>query len=87
MIDNIGTQSDAIKRLKEIIGSEDIDVEYLKFKQSFFDIIGNNFLNFFLLNDFFLNDLDFKNYIFKEFDLLEKEIINLRMDCLNCLIK
>ena len=87
LIDNIGTQSDAIERLKEIIGSEDIDVEYLKFKQSLFDIIGNNFLNFFLLNDFFLNDLDFKNYIFKEFDLLEKEIINLRMDCLNCLIK
>ncbi len=87
LIDNIGTQSDAIERLKEIIGSEDIDVEYLKFKQSLFDIIGNNFLNFFLLNDFFLKDLDFKNYIFKEFDLLEKEIINLRMDCLNCLIK
>ena len=87
LIDNIGTQSDAIERLKEIIGSEDIDVEYLKFKQSFFDIIGNNFLNLFLLNDFFLKDLDFKNYIFKEFDLLEKEIINLRMDCLNCLIK
>ena len=87
LIDNIGTQSDAIERLKEIIGSEDIDVEYLKFKQSFFEIIGNNFLNFFLLNDFFRKDLDFKNYIFKEFDLLEKEIINLRMDCLNCLIK
>ena len=87
LIDKIGSQSDAIERLKEIIGSEDIDVEYLKFKKSFLDIIGNNFLNLSLLNDFFLKDLNFKNYIFKEFDLLEKEIINLRMDCLNCFIK
>ena len=87
LIDNIGTQSDAIERLKEMIGSEDIDVEYLKFKQSFLEIIGNNFLNLSLLNDFFNKDLNFKNYIFKEFDLLEREIINLRMDCLNCLIR
>ena len=30
LIDNIGTQSEAIERLKEIIGYEEIDVEYLR---------------------------------------------------------
>ena len=87
LIDNIGTQSEAIERLKEIIGYEEIDVEYLNFKQSFFDFLGNNFLNFQTLNNFFKNDLNIQNYIFKDFNLLEKEIINLRFDCLNCLIK
>ena len=87
LIDNIGTQSEAIERLKEIIGYEEIDVEYLNFKQSFFDFLGNNFLNFQTLNKFFKNDLNIQNYIFNDFNLLEKEIINLRFDCLNCLIK
>ena len=87
LIDNIGTQSEAIERLKEIIGYEEIDVEYLNFKQSFFDFLGNNFLNFQTLNNFFKSDLNIKNYIFNDFNLLEKEIINLRFDCLNCLIK
>ena len=53
LIDNIGTQSEAIERLKEIIGYEEIDVEYLNFKQSFFDFLGDNFLNFRTLNKFF----------------------------------
>ena len=87
LIDNIGTQSEAIERLKEIIGYEEIDVEYLNFKQSFFDFLGNNLLNFQTLNNFFKSDLNIKNYIFNDFNLLEKEIINLRFDCLNCLIK
>ena len=87
LIDNIGTQSEAIERLKEIIGYEEIDVEYLNFKQSFFDFLGNNFLNFRTLNKFFKNDLNIQNYIFNDFNLMEKEIINLRFDCLNCLIK
>ena len=87
LIDNIGTQSEAIERLKEIIGYEEIDVEYLNFKQSFFDFLGDNFLNFQTLNKFFKNDLNIQNYIFNDFNLLEKEIINLRFDCLNCLIK
>ena len=87
LIDNIGTQSEAIERLKEIIGYEEIDVEYLNFKQSFFDFLGNNFLNFQTLNKFFKNDLNIQNYIFNDFNLMEKEIINLRFDCLNCLIK
>ena len=87
LIDNIGTQSEAIERLKEIIGYEEIDVEYLNFKQSFFDFLGNNFLNFQTLNKFFENDLNIQNYIFNDFNLMEKEIINLRFDCLNCLIK
>ena len=87
LIDNIGTQSEAIERLKEIIGYEEIDVEYLNFKQSFFDFLGNNFLNFQTLNKFFKNDLNIQNYIFNDFFLMEKEIINLRFDCLNCLIK
>ena len=87
LIDKIGTQSEAIERLKEIIGYEEIDVEYLNFKQSFFDFLGNNFLNFQTLNNFFKSDLNIKNYIFNDFNLLEKEIINLRFDCLNCLIK
>ena len=87
LIDNIGTQSEAIERLKEIIGYEEIDVEYLNFKQSFFDFLRNNFLNFQTLNNFFKSDLNIKNYIFNDFNLLEKEIINLRFDCLNCLIK
>ena len=83
LIDNIGTQSEAIERLKEIIGYEEIDVEYLNFKQSFFDFLGNNLLNFQTLNNFFKSDLNIKNYIFNDFNLLEKEIINLRFDCLN----
>ena len=87
LIDNIGTQSEAIERLKEIIGYEEIDVEYLNFKQSFFDFLGNSFLNFRTLNKFFKNDLNIQNYIFNDFNLMEKEIINLRFDCLNCLIK
>ena len=87
LIDNIGTQSEAIERLKEIIGYEEIDVEYLNFKQSFFDFLGDNFLNFRTLNKFFKNDLNIQNYIFNDFNLMEKEIINLRFDCLNCLIK
>ncbi len=87
LIDNIGTQSEAIERLKEIIGYEEIDVEYLNFKQSFFDFLGKNFLNFQTLNKFFKNDLNIQNYIFNDFNLMEKEIINLRFDCLNCLIK
>ena len=87
LIDNIGTQSEAIERLKEIIGYEEIDVEYLNFKQSFFDFLGNNLLNFQTLNNFFKSDLNIKNYIFNDFNPLEKEIINLRFDCLNCLIK
>ena len=87
LIDNIGTQSEAIERLKEIIGYEEIDVEYLNFKQSFFDFIGNNFLNFQTLDKFFKNDLNIQNYVLNDFNLLDKEIINLRFDCLNCLIK
>ena len=87
LIDNIGTQSEAIERLKEIIGYEEINVEYLNFNQSFFDFLGNNFLNFQTLNKFFKNDLNIQNYIFNDFNLLEKEIINLRFDCLNCSIK
>ena len=87
LIDKIGTQSEAIERLKEIIGYEEINVEYLNFNQSFFDFLGNNFLNFQTLNKFFKNDLNIQNYIFNDFNLLEKEIINLRFDCLNCSIK
>ncbi len=87
LIDNIGTQSEAIERLKEIIGYEEIDVEYLNFRQSFFDFLGNNFLNFQTLDKFFNNDLNIQNYIFNDFNLLDKEIINLRFDCLNCLIR
>ena len=87
LIDKIGTQSEAIERLKEIIGYEEINVEYLNFNQSFFDFLGNNFLNFQTLNKFFKNDLNIQNYIFNDFNLMEKEIINLRFDCLNCLIK
>ena len=87
LIDKIGTQSEAIERLKEIIDYEEIDVEYLNFNQSFFDFLGNNFLNFQTLNKFFKNDLNIQNYIFNDFNLLEKEIINLRFDCLNCSIK
>ncbi len=50
LIDNLGTQSEALNRLKEIIGNEEIEVEYLNFEQTFLDFVRTNIFNF---NSFF----------------------------------
>lgn len=87
LIDNLGTQSEALNRLKEIIGNEEIEVEYLNFEQTFLDFIRTNIFNFNSFLNFFSKELSLKNFLFKEFYFLEKNIIDLRLDCINCSIK
>ena len=87
LIDNLGTQSEALNRLKEIIGNEEIEVEYLNFEQTFLDFVRTNIFNFNSFFSIFSKELSLKNFLFKEFYFLEKNIIDLRLDCINCSIK
>ena len=87
LIDNLGTQFEAIERLKNIVGDKNIKVEYLNFEQSFFDFLETNLLSLKSFYRLFFNDVKIKNFVFDEFFLLDKKIIDLRLDCLNCLVK
>ena len=87
LIDNLGTQSEALNRLKEIIGNEEIEVEYLNFEQTFLDFVRSNIFNFKSFLTLFSKELSLKDFLFEEFYFLEKNIIDLRLDCINCSIK
>ena len=87
LIDNLGTQFEAIERLKNIVGDKNIKVEYLNFEQSFFDFLETNLLSLKSFYRLFFNDVKITNFIFDEFFLLDKKIIDLRLDCLNCFVK
>ena len=87
LVDNLGTQSEALNRLKEIIGNEKIEVEYLNFEQTFLDFVRSNIFNFKSFLNLFSKELSLKDFLFEEFYFLEKNIIDLRLDCINCSIK
>ena len=87
LVDNLGTQSEALNRLKEIIGIEEIEVEYLNFEQTFLDFVRSNIFNFKSFLNLFSKELSLKGFLFEEFYFLEKNIIDLRLDCINCSIK
>ena len=87
LIDNLGTQFEAIERLKNIVGDKNIKVEYLNFEQSFFDFLETNLLSLKSFYRLFFNDTKITNFVFDEFFLLDKKIIDLRLDCLNCFVK
>ena len=87
LIDNLGTQFEAIERLKNIVGDKNIKVEYLNFEQSFFDFLETNLLSLKSFYRLFFNDVKITNFVFDEFFLLDKKIIDLRLDCLNCFVK
>ena len=87
LVDNLGTQSEALNRLKEIIGNEEIEVEYLNFEQTFLDFVRSNIFNFKSFLNLFSKELSLKDFLFEEFYFLEKNIIDLRLDCINCSIK
>ena len=87
LVDNLGTQSEALNRLKEIIGNEEIEVEYLNFEQTFLDFIRSNIFNFKSFLNLFSKESSLKDFLFEEFYFLEKNIIDLRLDCINCSIK
>ena len=87
LVDNLGTQSEALNRLKEIIGIEEIEVEYLNFEQTFLDFVRSNIFNFKSFLNLFSKELSLKDFLFEEFYFLEKNIIDLRLDCINCSIK
>ena len=87
LVDNLGTQSEALNRLKEIIGNEKIEVEYLNFEQTFLDFIRSNIFNFESFLNLFSKELSLKDFLFEEFYFLEKNIIDLRLDCISCSIK
>ena len=87
LIDSLGTQFEAIERLKNIVGDKNIKVEYLNFEQSFFDFLETNLLSLKSFYRLFFNDVKITNFVFDEFFLLDKKIIDLRLDCLNCFVK
>jgi len=87
LVDKLGTQSEALNRLKEIIGNEEIEVEYLNFEQTFLDFVRSNIFNFKSILNLFSKELSLKDFLFEEFYFLEKNIIDLRLDCISCSIK
>ena len=62
-------------------------IEYLNFEQSFFDFLETNLLSLKSFYRLFFNDVKITNFVFDEFFLLDKKIIDLRLDCLNCFVK
>lgn len=87
LIDNIGTQKEAISRLKEIIGNDNLKVELIDFEQNLFDFLRSAFLNFKVNFKFFSNTYNLKDIVFEDLSLNANRLIDLRLDCIKCSIK
>ena len=88
LVNELGTQSEAIEKLAELAELENYNIKYLSTKESFFEILKSNIFNSFLnaFNHLNLFNTNVPNII-KSSNILDKKIINLQMNCMNCLIQ
>lgn len=88
LVNELGTQSEAIEKLAELAELENYNIKYLSTKESFFEILKSNIFNSFLnvFNRLNLFNTNVPNII-KSSNILDKKIINLQMNCMNCLIQ
>ena len=88
LVNELGTQSEAIEKLAELAELENYNIKYLSTKESFFEILKSNIFNSFLnaFNRLNLFNTNVSNIV-KSSNILDKKIINLQMNCMNCLIQ
>jgi protease-4 len=88
LVNELGTQSEAIEKLAELAELENYNIKYLSIEESFFEILKSNIFNSFLsvFNRLNIFNTNIPNII-KSSNILDKKIINLQMNCMNCLIQ
>ncbi|MFL2753570.1 MAG: signal peptide peptidase SppA [Gammaproteobacteria bacterium] len=88
LVNELGTQSEAIEKLAELAELENYNIKYLSTEESFFEILKSNIFNSFLnvFNRLNLFNTNIPNII-KSSNILDKKIINLQMNCMDCLIQ
>ena len=88
LVNELGTQSEAIEKLAELAELENYNIKYLSIEESFFEILKSNIFNSFLsvFNRLNIFNTNIPNII-KTSNILDKKIINLQMNCMNCLIQ
>lgn len=88
LIDNLGTQSDALKRLSELANINHYRVKQLGIEKSFFEIIKNNIFSY---SNISLNvpvnlESGIQNIILNS-KILNGRYIDLKLNCVDCLIQ
>jgi protease-4 len=88
LIDNLGTQSDALKRLSELANINHYRVKQLGIEKSFFEIIKNNIFSY---SNISLNvpvnlESGIQNIISNS-KILNGRYIDLKLNCVDCLIQ
>lgn len=88
LIDNLGTQSDALKRLSELANINHYRVKQLGIEKSFFEIIKNNIFSY---SNISLNvpvnlESGIQNIISNS-KMLNGRYIDLKLNCVDCLIQ
>jgi protease-4 len=88
LVDNLGTQSDALKRLSELANIDDYKIKQLGREKNFFEIIKNNIFAYSKITQNISVNLEsgFQNIILNS-KILNGRHIDLRMNCVDCLIQ
>ena len=88
LVDNLGTQSDALKRLSELANIDDYKIKQLGREKNFFEIIKNNIFTYSKITQNISVNLEsgFQNMILNS-KILNGRHIDLRMNCVDCLIQ